>query len=302
MKLNVYYDLKYAPATFDFSTFLVLSNAVRQTIGSESMSVNIICNQYRNWSVREKTTTASEKRWRVTNILSRLPFLIPEVSSLDINESSLERISLPAFPGGYPPKDGAEYKMPYECSNLASFYGNDSINLRPFKSTEGAKNIIDNSFDDNVISISLRTSKFQTARNSNMKEWYKVYQELKSSKFRPIVIPDFEDYTGDKLYTKYDWEIYAPAVMDMDLRMALYEKSTDNLCVNNGINGLLIFSDCRYNIFKYLNNEVSTVSEEFHLRIHGIRKGENYKFSAPTGQNLIWEADSAEIILRTIKL
>ena len=39
-----------------------------------------------------------------------------------------------------------------------------------------------NLFGKDVITISLRNTRFQPARNSNLDEWYKVYQELKNSK------------------------------------------------------------------------------------------------------------------------
>ena len=56
MKLNVYYDTKFAPTTADFGSYLVLANAVRQSMGAESMGVTIVADQFRKWSEREKTT------------------------------------------------------------------------------------------------------------------------------------------------------------------------------------------------------------------------------------------------------
>jgi hypothetical protein len=305
MNLNVYYDLKYAPVTFDFATFLVLSNAVRQNMGLQTMSVQIVCDQFRSWSERDKSTDEIQKRWRLNHILSKLPFLIPEVDDFGITEDPLREMMYPSFPQEYPPPpgiDGTKYRMPYQCHHLTEFYGNKSINLRPFKASEGARNLINSTFGDNVITISLRTSKFQTVRNSNLDEWYKVYQELKNSKFKPLVIPDFEDYMGDKLFAKYDWEIYEPAVMDMDIRLAVYEKSADNLCINNGIIGLLCFSDCNYRCFKFLYEGTLATNEKFHKENHGISHGENFIFAAPTGQNLVWETDNADLILKNLTL
>jgi hypothetical protein len=301
MNLNVYYDLKYAPVTFDFATYLVLANAVRQSMNADEISLTIISDQFRE-NQGDIKTTESEKKWQLSYILSKLPSLIPEVTTLSVSKNKIEKIKFPAFPGGYPPASGTSYDFPVIVFYLASFLDNKAINLRPFKASEGARNLINSTFGDNVITISLRTSKFQTVRNSNLDEWYKVYQELKNSKFKPLVIPDFEDYMGDKLFAKYDWEIYEPAVMDMDIRLAVYEKSADNLCIQNGTSTLLIFSDCKYHMFKIITKEAHTTSVNYQKEVLLINPGENHRFAAPTGQNLVWEDDNADKILKRLNL
>ena len=302
MNLNTYYDLKYGPCTFDFATYLVLANAVRQSIKHESMSVTIVCDRFRKKTYRDHKLLETHKDWRVKHILSRLPFLIPQVSNLDMVKKPLEEIKFPAFPGGYPPHpQDTTWTMPYGFKLLKNYFGNKEINLRPFRSSEGAKDLINTVFNDNVITITLRTSKFEPLRNSNLSEWYKVYLELKKMKFRPIVIPDFDDYMGDQDFAKYDWEIYAPAVMDIDLRLALYEKSADNLCIQNGTSTLLMFSDCRYHMFKILTEEVSATSASHLKRTIGIDIGEPLAFST-TDQQWIWENDDADKILKFVNI
>jgi len=301
MKLNVYYDLKYCPITFDFTSFLVTSNAIRQSIGYKTMGVTIVCDGFRKQSPRDLETTIEQKRWRVSHILSKLPFLIPEVDSVTVTDSPLSGLQFPAFPGGYPPAPGTSWEFPYLTSEFIQFYNTD-INLRPFKSSEGAKKLINNLFDDNVITISLRNSKFVPERNSNLDEWYKVYQELKKKKFRPIVIPCFEDYMGDKTFAKYDWEIFNPAMMDVDLRLALHEKAFDNLCINNGSTTLLILSNCRYKYFKFVTEGIKNTQPGHHKATFGINPGENHAFAMESGQDLFWETDNADVILKALNL
>jgi len=301
MKLNVYYDLKYCPITFDFTSFLVTSNAIRQSIGYKTMGVTIVCDGFRKQSPRDLETTIEQKRWRVSHILSKLPFLIPEVDSVTVTDSPLSGIQFPAFPGGYPPAPGTSWEFPYLTSEFIQFYNTD-INLRPFRSSEGAKKLINNLFDDNVITISLRNSKFVPERNSNLDEWYKVYQELKKKKFRPIVIPCFDDYMGDKTFAKYDWEIFDPAVIDVDLRLALYEKAFDNLCINNGPSTLITQSDCRYKYFKFVTEGIKNTEPSHHKALFGINPGENHAFAMESGQDLFWETDNADVILKALNL
>ena len=296
MKLNVYYDLKLAPVTFDFASYLVLCNAYRQSIGAAKMGITIISNQFREKSVREKVTPVHELKFRLSNILSNLSFLIPEVDSFDIT-NELDQIKCPTFPTGY----HIGRKIPYEMKNLKQFYGKDEINLRPFRASEQAKIWVNNLFNDNVITISLRSSNFQTERNSNLEQWHKVYQVLKSLKFRPIVIPDFEDYYNKKEYAKYDWETFLPATFNVDLRLAIQERAINNLVINNGTSVPLFFSDNPYHSFKYVTPEVPVTSEKHHKEIFLFVWGDNFKW-ATSNQYLTWETDDADIILSALNL
>ena len=301
MKLNVYYDTKFAPTTSDFGSYLVLANAVRQSMGAESMGVTIIADQFREYSPREKKTPKREMRFRLSHILSKLPFLIPEVVSTDITTAPSIDIQLPAFPGGYPGHPQDLRQIPYRHEDLHSFYGQEGINLRPFRSSEQAKFFIDNLFGDDVIAIHLRTSHFKTERNSNLDEWYKVSQELKRLKFRPIIIPDFDDCMRDRIFTKYDWEVFEPAAYEIDLRLALGEKAINNLTVNHGATIAVNHSDCAYIQFKYATESIKATSTAQHKLNFQMDYGDSFKWAAPN-QRLIWEADDADTILKNLAL
>ena len=300
MRLNVYYDLKYAPASFNFGVYLVLANAVRQKIGAESMGVNIVADQYRKRTAREQDRPEAEMKFKVAHVLSKLPFLIPEVSSLDITTIPTTEIKRPTFPFHYPGRDNDLKQIPYSDGFLHEFYGQEGINLRPFRATEQAKFFVDNLFGNDVITIQLRTSHNMSARNSNLDEWYIVYQELKRLKFRPIVIPDFDDCMRNKDYKKYDWEVFEAAAFDHDIRLALSEKAVNNLTINHGANTPMIHSDCPYILFKWISATVETTVES-HKKAFLINYGEDFKW-AGTNQHLIWEADDADIILKTLNL
>ena len=301
MKLNVYYDTKFAPTTNDFGSYLVLANAVRQSMGAESMGVTIVADQFREYSPREKKTPKREMRFRLSHILSKLPFLIPEVVSTDITTAPSIDIQLPAFPRGYPGHPDDLKQIPYQHKNLHSFYGKEGINLRPFKASEQAKFFIDNLFGDDVIIIHLRTSNFKTERNSNLDEWYKVSQELKRLKFRPIIIPDFDDCMRDRIFTKYDWEVFEPAAYEIDLRLALGEKAINNLTVNHGATIAVNHSDCAYIQFKYATESIKATSTAQHKLNFQMDYGDSFKWAAPN-QRLIWEADDADTILKNLAL
>ena len=298
--LHVYYDMKYAPASFNFSVFLVLANIVRQINGHESMGINIVADNYRKKTARELSRPEAEMKFRVAHIISKLHLLIPEISSFDITTIPLTEIKRPKFPFNYTPSDDDSIKIPYADSFLHEFYGKEGINFRPFRATEQAKFFVNNLFGDNVITIQLRTSINLGVRNSNLDEWYKVYQELKRLKFRPVVIPDFDDCMRNKDYKKYDWEVFEPAAFDHDMRLALSERAVNNLVVNHGAINPMVHSDCPYIIFKWLSGTAqSTV--EFHKKNFLLDYGEDFKW-AGANQHLIWEPDDADIILKALNL
>ena len=299
--LHVYYDMKYAPATFNFSVFLVLANIVRQINGHESMGINIVAENYRKKTARELSRPEAEMKFRVAHIISKLHLLIPEISSFDITTIPLTEIKRPKFPFNYPPSDDDSIKIPYSDSFLHEFYGKEGINFRPFRATEQAKFFVNNLFGDNVITIQLRTSINLGVRNSNLDEWYKVYQELKRLKFRPVVIPDFDDYMMDKHYAKYDWEVFLPAVFDIDLRLALQEKAVNNLAVNNGSGIPMAHSDCPYYMFKWCTESVKSTSAKLHKFHFLMDYGDSFKWAGPNQHN-IWETDDADIILKALNL
>ena len=300
MRLNVYYDLKYAPASFNFSAYLVLANAVRQKMGAELMRVIIVAEKFRKRTAREQERPETEMQFKVEQIFTKVAFLIPEVDRVDITSAPLSEVQLPAFPGGYPGPEDNLKQIPYGDGYLHQFYGQKDINLRPYKASEQAKFFVDNLFEDNLITIQLRTSYNLSSRNSNLDEWYKVYQELKRLKYRPIVIPDMEDCLTNKLYSKYDWEIFEVAAFDHDLRLAVAEKAITNLCINHGAICPMVYSDCSYNIFKWTSKTINTTTKS-HKKLFLMDYGDNFKWAGPN-QHLIWEADDADIILETLDL
>ena len=114
-------------------------------------------------------------------------------------------------------------------------------------------------------------------------------------------MPDFDDCMRDRLFTKYDWEIFEPAAFELDLRLALQEKAINNLGINHGVGVPLIHSDCPYILFKWTMESVNATSVAQHKINYQMDYGDSFKWAAPN-QRLIWEADDANIILKELNL
>ena len=105
----------------------------------------------------------------------------------------------------------------------------------------------------------------------------------------------------NKSYAKYDWEVWEPGCTEIDLRLALYEKSHDNLCINNGTSTVLIYSNCKYHMFKLLTDGYPTTKPEFLMQEYTFEMGESPIFSS-INQHFIWEDDTAINILKHLDI
>ena len=299
MPLHVYYDTRMAPVTFDFATFLVTAEAYRQSIEISSSYLYIVAPDFRFMSERDRTTEVAEKRWRVIHILAQLPKLIPAVRRVTWQTDLYSQILYPNFPAVYPPPPGQAVTFPYVASHVMKAFKN-GLDVQPFQATEHAK-FLARSFTrgHDYVTITLRTSRFQPERNSNISEWYKVYKELSAKGYNVWVLPDFEDTFANKEAYALDWPIAHFAVGDLDLRLALYEDALDNLAVNNGICAILNFSKAPQKIFKVVTSGIKTTDPDWVKKTWVAEEGETPEIFQQN-QKWIWKDDTASIVLSSL--
>jgi hypothetical protein len=185
--------------------------------------------------------------------------------------------------------------------HVNTYYGL-GCKVQPFQpSAYAAEQIKRRIGEDPYYTISLRTSHFQKARNSNLSEWYKAYEILIKKGHKVIVIPDFEDAMAERVSWEFNWELAEYATFELDLRMALYENAIDNLCVNNGVAAILYYSSAPLKMFKMLVDGISTTTEK-HLKTHtNLSKGESPIFCNQR-QKWVWELDTVSNILNQINI
>ena len=104
-----------------------------------------------------------------------------------------------------------------------------------------AAKIVGLSSNERLITITLRKSKYDPKRNSNVYEWAKFANYAAEKGYRVVVMPDtenpseFEPIRKELVYTQF--------VYNVELRAALYEISDCNLGVANGPLGLSHFNE-----------------------------------------------------------
>ncbi|NKB45696.1 MAG: hypothetical protein GKS03_15600 [Alphaproteobacteria bacterium] len=262
MPLNVYYDTRLAPVTFDFANFLINAEAARQFTSFTSIYLNVIAPDFRRMSQRDHEYESSEKRWRVQHILGQIPKLLPTVIRTNIQYDPPSQVVAPNYPPGYP-DIGKKYLNFYSPRLMLGLY-EQGAKVQLFQSSAHAKNLVRTyTRGHSYVTISLRTSQFQTARNSNLDAWYRFSKVLEENGKRVLVLPDFEDCFNERAAWKYDWNVVDFAAHDLDLRLALYEDADDNFIVNNGVVTVLFYSKCPFKMFNVNFSDIQTTSNKF---------------------------------------
>lgn len=297
MALNAYYDTRRAPITFDFIYFLINAECYRQVGQLPAISLHIICHAFRNLSPRDQEYDDSEKIWRVHHIIGQIPKLLPTVREKSFRFEELKQVSLPSYPPYYPFHVGDSALRSYSPTVFRGLHEEKGCQIQPFVASKHAKNLIRSyTKGRRYITISLRTTEFQTERNSNIEAWYKYSLAMRDSGVNVLVIPDFEDAFKERVAWKYDWEVVDFAAHDLDLRLALYEDAIDNLAVNNGVTALLFFTKCPFKMFKVAVPGVVTTSTEFLKGNWDVDPGETPSFFQDN-QRWIWQDDTVENLM-----
>jgi len=146
--------------------------------------------------------------------------------------------------------------------------------------------------DRPIVSVTLRNSPFDPARNSNLKEWSKFVSFLKSQGYCPIVIPDTDD-SFNNTHPFSDSDYFRECAWNLGLRISLYEVASFNFFGNNGCVVLGMFNPrVRYILTNGLPKNSLSVNKEV-LSRSGMGTPERYRFST-SGQHLDYEEDNFE--------
>ena len=304
--LKVYYDVLYAPVTFDFIPFMANAHLAKDMLGAKCLDLTIIARKFRSITPREKVYEDEQKIWRLNHIIKNSVDLMPEVTTVTYSSEQLSELKIPCFPSNYPPRANEKQKfvMPYFPSFALSLpkHIKYAESMRFLKAPKFAHSLINTAVPETSknISITLRTSDFQAARNSNLSAWKNLHDSLYTQGYNVFIIPDFEDTFGARRAWQYDWNILESPSINQSLRLAVYERCSLNLAVNNGTSALLAYSSNPFLVFKILTSGIATTSPEFIMKTGGLSFGEKPFHFLPT-QNYIWADDTSETLISEVE-
>lgn len=218
-----HYDLRKSPATWDYVNWLARSAAKADGL----LDVNIVMGT-RDWSLRDKQVSKDRREWAARDLLPQISWLHQKVRSVSFVQEGTQTEGYDHL--GYSP--GPVFRAsPFARETVAKY-------LRRFR---------------RPVSISMRNSTFQPSRNSNWAEWHKVADWLIKNHYAPIFVPDIEDaLTGSMAY--------APAALNADIRLALYEQCELNLMTNHGPILLALMSSAPVAAFKMTDPTIASAS------------------------------------------
>ena len=297
--LVAYYDFKFAPITFDFTNFIAAASALTTMQNRLMFDLVLVADVWRNITPREQAYTFADRQWRLWNLITQVVQVVPNVGNFTIARRPLEEISTTSFPHDFHPFNNTELPYTYQLTRIAHKRG---ANLRAFRPSEYALKIIDRMYPNanNLVTLTLRKAGHDPMRDSKLNEWIQFYHELKAKGFRPIVVPDQDDTLADRTIAQLDWEVFEVASMSVDLRLALYTRSRMNYLTNNGIIGILLYSEAPFCWYSVVVEGAYVASPEYY-EAAGVPFGSKFPWLGGD-QHMFWKPDTLENLRESLSL
>ncbi len=311
--LYAFYDLEVAPASFDFSTFLISAELRRKKFGCSRLHVVVVPGPhggFKKAGSKEMNDQGSENmRWRVRNIVVPCAWLLPSCQQVTVclsrEEAQAIRASLSwhVYPKGY--STHVVRKRPHAAIRavkaLSRGVSMPSYTATPMSLFYVRKWIEREAKNRKLVTITLREASYRSLRNSNVVAWAAFAKTLDPAEYYPVFVRDTER-AFDLIPPELEGLNFFPeAVWNLELRMALYELSYLNLLVNNGPIGLCIYSQrVRYIIFKMITEDYRSSSEQYFKTRVGVAIGDQWPAATPF-QRFVWEDDRLDIIQNAFK-
>lgn len=306
--MHVNYDLRVAPNTFDFATFLANAFMYSRFCNDTIDRVNIYTTGYRSdvsWGgVNPPDAYHEMKIDSVFLPLARLLLDKPSIAILNkflnkLPASSQEKIFPPRFlPETLPLEYRSAISM-LQCNENSSndLFLKTQIMPHPFSADAHLQSEIVDRWGTKFITFTVRNSKLNPRRNSeaSLVELLRkpLIKELNARGLRTVLIPDRENiYMDDPLNCFREGQVDFEAAFCLRRRYALYSKALMNVSPATGPNILLAFSDCPYYIFDTYDENIPVMSKGFF-----DRKGPKFNQQRPWATNsqfLDWTPRSAK--------
>jgi len=299
------FDLKIAPITFNIVDFLIVSEYEANKSGKKGFVIVFVPEgnplSY-GWEDYNSIFDTEDKLWKFTNIVLPITLLAPKCEGIyvlprraDVSEFVKNK---DVFPYLYDSvnlrylgtkEQGSVYRT-VDQPNLVEGLRANKRGLDYILEWQKA-----NVIQKPIVTVTLRQSDFDTARNSNISEWLRFVRYLQESDYYPVIVPE-----TDKAFVTQDLFpgicIFREGAWNMGLRLALYESSYLNFFVSNGPSALCYFnSKCSYVAMNMLAEGSFVDTEEAYIK-EGVTIGNDFKFALPN-QRLNWQPDTYENIL-----
>jgi hypothetical protein len=306
--LICFYDLNAAPTTFNFSEFIVLCNneiLIRKLDGYKIVFIkkkNNLINKYTQDKKYHEVHDKESEKWKFDNIIIPLISFTKFCVGYDIIENDEEINEYLNYQNRFPEKYSKNFRINLDNYDL---YNNikdlNRIGLvLPNQASKYVENYITKNFDKKkkIITITFRTQKYDEIRNSNLDDWLKIAEFLKTENFEVIIIPDTDEaYSLDHKFRNFN--IYHECAFNLPLRMGIYCNAFFNYFAGGGPSSLCtLHKSNKYIMFNYGPIVGSIVHTDDSFKRFKKQPLDKFKF-AKENQILVWEKDTYENILKS---
>jgi hypothetical protein len=299
------YDLEICDITYNFGIFLVDLEYETIKRGKKGFVVIIVptsmtSNNLLEWKEYNSKINIASREWRFVNIIMQLIplskkcigyYKLPNRIKIDEIIKDIEY---------YPDLYDSRNLRKADLNNLLFKKLNKSGLVEGLKSSEQGREYVNVWIKNNIknknkiVTITLRNSLFDTARNSNIKEWFKFGEFLIENNYSPVFISDTDDSLA-RLDFNSNIIYFNECCWNMGLRVALYETAHLNFFGNNGCVVLGMFNEnINYILMNGLPKDSVVVTEEV-LEKNNMLNITRYQFST-NKQKFCMKTDNFENI------
>ncbi len=313
--LYAVFDLGFTPVTFDIMNFLVFANLWTLRAGFAGYHLVLVMGpdgRFRDLTPKDKALDDDEKVWRVRHVLMSHAHIAKRclgVSFFDRREdlANLLRAVHPdqLFPPNY---TVAEPKTAFMLADLFRIEPT-AQELDTFAAHPSVLRKVDDWLSRGAptgkpVTLTLRVSTIESARNSDVDAWLQAAARIRDAGFDPIIIPDTDLVTsGQDVGAFGDIPVFAMGAIDLELRIALYQRALVNLADNGGPAFISYFMEnvsavCFLPVEKL--PEVVTVTGrgvDRMAELLGVEPYGDFPWSSPV-RRFVWQPDTLDNILQ----
>ena len=260
MGKRAFYDLRVAPYSFDFAVFLMAAQAAecdeivivpgkRMVMGPDGQITEF------------QKCTPGEQEYRLNNLILGL---CPKAIVCDNIGFAQSLWHEGCFPDGY------TVDKPVAAHTISAVL--KSLKIQPFmpKAEKTAEVEADGWTNEKLVAITIRYSNIKSGRNSSVDEWVKAADWMRTVGLDPVFIPDTDQPDMKFIGADgYEHKSCPKAALDVQYRLALYEKAYLNVGVNNGPMALNMFSRRPMLYFRPITHGYHESTEAF-WRANGV--------------------------------
>jgi len=281
---RVIYDFRVAPCTFDFAQFLSLAKCyVREKFSCESFDLWLYRPYFRaKGHIENHPRYRSQSESRFFNIVLAVVQEVNLIGTLHILKDDTKE-DLPDF-FDFPP--GYQVSKANLNSGLSQMPCN-LVFLERWRDSKFDPRIFSTTSKDDVrplydVTLSLRNSPQKPERASDLNFYFSLYEALIDKKLNVVVIPDYDDFMGERSYLKYNWRVFDWAAASLKRRLDVYNQSRLNVLSPAGWNVLCYLGVAPYIILGYLCRNDPICNLDFHKR-KGPEPFQQLYWSGPSG-------------------